>query len=77
MIEPDDLLAEAEAFARRLASYPRVGVGWTKLGFHAALESDFTAATRSEAAAELACFQSPETRERFRAFVERTRGQDQ
>ena len=73
VIEPDDLLAEAEAFAHRLASYPRIGVGWTKLGFHRALESDFAAATRSEAVAELACFRSPDTRERFRAFVERKR----
>ena len=71
--EPDALVAEAEAFAHRVAGYPRVGVAWTKLGFQRALESDFEAATRSEAAAELACFQSPATRERFRAFVERTR----
>ena len=73
VIEPEDLLDEAEAFARRLASYPRVGVAWTKLGFHHALESGFDAATRSEEAAELACFQSPDTRERFRAFLERKR----
>ena len=71
--EPEELLAEAEAFARRLASYPRVGVAWTKLGFHRALDGPFEDATRSEAEAELACFRSPETRERFRAFVERKR----
>lgn len=73
VVEPDALLAEAEAFAHLVASYPRVGVAWTKLGFQHALESDFAAATDSEAAAELACFRSPETRERFRAFVERKR----
>jgi len=72
--EPETLLAEAEAFAHRLASYPRVGVAWTKLGFVHALESGFEAATRSEEAAELACFQSSDTRERFRAFLERKRG---
>jgi enoyl-CoA hydratase len=71
--EPETLLAEAEAFARRLASYPRVGVAWTKLGFHHALEGGFEDATRSEAAAELACFRSPDTRARFRAFLERKR----
>jgi enoyl-CoA hydratase/carnithine racemase len=71
--EPETLLAEAEAFARRLASYPRVGVAWTKLGFHRALEGGFEDATRSEAAAELACFRSPDTRARFRAFLERKR----
>ncbi len=72
--EPEALLAEAEAFARRIASYPRVGVAWTKLGFQRALESDFGAATRSEEEAELACFRSPDTRARFRAFVDRQRG---
>ena len=71
--DPETLVAEAEAFAHRLASYPRTGVAWTKLGFHRALESDFEAATRSEEAAELACFRSPATRERFRAFLERKR----
>ena len=71
--EPETLLDEAVAFASRIASYPRVGVEWTKLGFARALESDFAAATRSEEAAELACFQSPDTRARFRAFLERRR----
>ena len=73
VVEPDALLDEAEAFAHLIASYPRVGVAQTKLGFHRALESDFAAATAAEAAAELACFRSPDTRERFRAFVERQR----
>ena len=71
--EPETLLDEAVAFASRIASYPRVGVEWTKLGFARALESDFADATRSEEAAELACFQSPDTRARFRAFLERRR----
>jgi enoyl-CoA hydratase/carnithine racemase len=71
--EPEDLLAEAETFAHRMATYPRVGVAWTKLGFHRALEGGFEDATRSEAAAELACFQSRDTRERFRAFLTRKR----
>ncbi len=73
VVEPDALLDEAEAFAHLVASYPRVGVAWTKLGFQQALESDFATATASEAAAELACFRSPDTRDRFRAFVERKR----
>lgn len=73
VIAADALLDEAEAFAHLIASYPRIGVAWTKLGFQRALESDFEAATASEAAAELACFRSPDTREQFRAFVERER----
>ena len=70
----ETVLDEAKHFARRIASYPRTGVEWTKIGYMRALESDFETATRSEEAAELACFQSPETRARFRAFIERRRG---
>ena len=71
--EPADLLAAAEALGHRIAGYPRTGVAWTKLGFIASLEGDFEAATVREAAAELACFRSPDTRARFRAFVDRER----
>ena len=70
---PDDLVDEAEAFAHRIASYPRVGVAWTKRGFNRALESDFAAATVSEEEGELASFRSPETRAQLRAFVKRKR----
>jgi 2-(1,2-epoxy-1,2-dihydrophenyl)acetyl-CoA isomerase len=69
----DTVLDVAKDFARRIASYPRTGVEWTKIGFLRALESDFEAATRSEEVAELACFQSSDTRARFRAFLERER----
>lgn len=74
VVEPDALLAEAEAFAHRIAGYPRVGVAWTKLGFHRALNGSFEDATRSEADAELASFRDPATRENMRAFVDRKRG---
>jgi enoyl-CoA hydratase/carnithine racemase len=72
--QAETVLDEAKDFARRIASYPRTGVEWTKIGYMRALESDFETATRTEEAAELACFQSPETRARFRAFIERRRG---
>jgi enoyl-CoA hydratase/carnithine racemase len=72
--EQADLLPTAEALGHRIAGYPQEGVAWTKLGFIASLEGDFEAATEREAAAELACFRSPETRARFRAFVDRERG---
>jgi enoyl-CoA hydratase/carnithine racemase len=72
--QAETVLDEAKDFARRIASYPRTGVEWIKIGYMRALESDFATATRSEEAAELACFQSPETRARFRAFIERQRG---
>ena len=73
VIEPELLLRDAEALAHRIAAYPRVGVNWTKQGFHRALESDFATATRSEEDAELACFQSPDTRDRLRDFTDRKR----
>jgi enoyl-CoA hydratase/carnithine racemase len=73
VVAEEDLMAEAEAFAHRVASYPRVGVNWTKRTFHDGLDLDFDAATRLETEAEVDSFRSPETRERFRAFVDRKR----
>lgn len=73
VVAEEDLVAEAEAFAHRVASYPRVGVGWTKRTFHDGLDLDFDAATRLETEAEVDSFRSPETRERFQAFVDRKR----
>jgi enoyl-CoA hydratase/carnithine racemase len=73
VIKPDALLAEAEAFAHRIAGYPRIGVIGTKRGFLDAFDTDFETATRAEEAAELACFRAPETRARLSAFAERKR----
>ena len=73
VVEPDALLAEAEAFAQRIAAYPRVGVARTKRLFHDGLDGDFASATRREEEAELACFRTPDTRERLRAFADRNR----
>jgi enoyl-CoA hydratase/carnithine racemase len=73
VVEEDRLLDEAEAFAHQVASYPRTGVGWTKRTFHDGLDLDFDAAMRLETEAEIDCFRSPETRERFQAFVDRKR----
>jgi enoyl-CoA hydratase/carnithine racemase len=74
VIEPDRLVDEAEAFAHRVSAYPRVGLAWTKRTFHEGLDLDFDAATRLETEAELDCFRSPETLQRFQAFVDRKRG---
>jgi enoyl-CoA hydratase/carnithine racemase len=74
VVEADRLMDDAEAFAHRVAGYPAVGVGLTKQAIHGAMDSDFAAATRFEAEAELACFQSSATRERMQAFIDRNRG---
>jgi enoyl-CoA hydratase/carnithine racemase len=71
--DPDVLLSEASTFARRIASYPRVGVAWTKRGFQSAMERDFGSATRQEEEGELTCFRSPDTQDRFRGFLNRKR----
>ena len=73
VVEEETVVAEAVAFAHRIASYPRVGVGWTKRTFHDGLDLDFDAATRLETEAEIDTFRSPETRRRFQAFVDRKR----
>lgn len=71
--EPGALLADAEAYARKLASYPLVGITNTKRGFYDALDSDHGAATRHEEERELACFRDKEVKGRFRQFLSRTR----
>jgi enoyl-CoA hydratase len=73
VVEGSRLLDEAEAFAHKFASYPSIGVGWTKRTLNDGLDLDFDAATRLETEAEIECFRSPETRERFQAFVDRKR----
>ncbi len=73
VVEPDALLDEAEAFARQIAEYPRVGTGWTKRTFHESLDLDLDGAMRLETEAEIDCFRSPETRERMQAFLDRQR----
>jgi len=73
VVRAGDLVAEAERLARKIASFPRVGVAHAKAEFYGALESDFAAATDAEHAGEVACFRDPEVRAQFRNFVGRKR----
>ena len=73
LVDGDRMMTEAERYARKLASYPSVGVAYTKGGFYGALDSEHGTATRREEEGELACFRSPEVRQRFRDFLNRTR----
>lgn len=73
LVDGDRMMAEAERYARKVASYPSVGVAYTKGGFYGALDSEHGTATRREEEGELACFRSPEVRQRFRDFLNRTR----
>jgi enoyl-CoA hydratase/carnithine racemase len=73
VVREGSVVAEAGAFAHRIATYPTVGVGWTKRTFHEGLDLDFDAAIRLEIEAEVDSFRSPEARKRFQAFVDRKR----
>jgi len=73
LVDGGELMAEAERYARKLASYPQVGIAWTKSGFYSALDSEHGAATRREEEGELACFRSQEVKQRFRDFLNRKR----
>jgi 2-(1,2-epoxy-1,2-dihydrophenyl)acetyl-CoA isomerase len=69
VVEPGVLMREAEAYAEKIASYPRVGVANTKAELQAALDGDFRTATQRELDGELQCFRSSEVKERFRQFL--------
>lgn len=73
LVDGERMMAEAERYARKLASYPSVGVAYTKSGFYGALDGEHGTATRREEEGELACFRSPEVRQRFRDFLNRPR----
>jgi 2-(1,2-epoxy-1,2-dihydrophenyl)acetyl-CoA isomerase len=73
VVDAEHLLDEAEAFAHRIASYPRVGTAWTKRLVHEGQDLDFEAATRLETEAEIDSFRSPQTKERFQGFIDRKR----
>jgi enoyl-CoA hydratase/carnithine racemase len=76
VVAPDALLAEADRLARKIATFPRVGVANAKTEFYAALESDFARATAAEHAGEVACFRHPDVREQLRNFANRKRRPD-
>jgi 2-(1,2-epoxy-1,2-dihydrophenyl)acetyl-CoA isomerase len=73
VVEVGALLDVAHAMAARIASFPRVGIAYSKRGFYGAFDMSFADATAAEHEGEVACFRDPATRERFRAFVERRR----
>jgi len=76
VVPAGELQAEAGRLARKIASFPRVGVAHAKAEFYGALDSDFGSATDAEHAGEVACFRDPEVRAQFRRFVERKRQRD-
>ncbi|MGE0211719.1 MAG: enoyl-CoA hydratase/isomerase family protein [Parvibaculaceae bacterium] len=73
LVEGDVLMADAQRYAGKLASYPSVGLAYTKSGFYRALDAEHGTATRLEEEGELACFRSAEVKQRFRDFLNRKR----
>lgn len=73
LVDADCLMPEAERYARRLASFPSIGVAHTKAGFYDGLDGDHATATRREEERELACFRSAAAKRRFRDFLNRKR----
>ena len=69
VVDDDVLIAETEALARKIASWPRVGMANTKRAFLAAGESSFDAQLALEEDFDVACFRSGETRRRLAAFL--------
>jgi enoyl-CoA hydratase/carnithine racemase len=65
------LLAAAGDLAKRMATWPRVGLAMTKSGFYGALDGSFEEATAAEHAAELRCFVDPGVAANLQRFATR------
>jgi enoyl-CoA hydratase/carnithine racemase len=65
----DQVLAEARAFAEKLARGPAFGIEMTKKLLDREAATDFSAALSLEAEAQSICMQHPDFREAYEAFV--------
>jgi len=71
VVERDQLLPEALAWARRLADGPAFGLGITKELLNAGLSSDLNNALDNEARAQAICMRTQDFREAYLAFTEK------
>ncbi len=71
LVEPDALLAEAEAFARRLAGGPTFAHGVTKNQLHQEWAMTIEQAVEAEAQAQAICMATGDFRRAYEAFVAR------
>lgn len=71
VVEPDRLMDEARALARRLADGPAFALGLTKTLLNQEQALGLEAAIEAEAQAQALCMQTPAFREGYRAFVEK------
>ncbi len=73
LVEPDALLAEASAFARRLAEGPTFAHGITKTQLHQEWAMTIEQAVEAEAQAQAICMATQDFRRAYEAFVARRR----
>lgn len=71
VVPPEQLMAEAMSWARRLADGPAFALGLTKELLNAELSSDLTNALDNEARAQAICMQTQDFREAYLAFTEK------
>jgi enoyl-CoA hydratase/carnithine racemase len=71
IVEPDRLLDEANALARRLAAGPSFALGMTKTLLNQELDVDFASAIEAEAQGQAICMQTSSFREAYEAFKTR------
>jgi enoyl-CoA hydratase/carnithine racemase len=71
VVERDQLLPQALAWARRLADGPAFGLGITKELLNAGLSSDLHNALDNEARAQSICMRTQDFREAYEAFTEK------
>jgi enoyl-CoA hydratase/carnithine racemase len=69
VVEPDKVLADAQAFARALADGPTFAHGMTKTLLHQAWAMDLDSEIEAEAQAQAICMQTGDFRRAYDAFV--------
>lgn len=71
VVEPEALLDEAQALARRIAAGPAFANGMTKVQLHREMDVSLDQAIEMEAQAQAICMQHPDFREAYEAWVEK------
>jgi enoyl-CoA hydratase/carnithine racemase len=69
VVPPDQLMAEARAFAEKLARGPQFGLAMTKDLLNREASMDFVSALEAEAQAQAVCMQHSDFREAYEAFM--------
>lgn len=71
VVKPEDLEAETQAWAEKLARGPAFSIGMTKEMLNRELPLDLEAALEAEAQAQALCMFNPDYREAYEAFIEK------